>query len=70
MRDWVIAVLWCRFEWFVLLAIYVTENGPKPVANWVFVNTPLGFCLRLDALRRGDFPMARRITEILNAAGR
>lgn len=65
-RDWLFGQLWLRSEWFRLLAIYLGQNAWKPVAHWVFVNTPLGFALRHEALRRGDLPMAIRITQILN----
>lgn len=70
MRDWLIAWIWLRSPRFVELCIYIGQHGAKPLAHWVFINTPLGFTLRAEALRRGDLAMARRITEILNEAER
>lgn len=70
MRDWLVSWLWGRSPRFVLLCLYVAEHGAKPLSHWVFINTPVGMCLRAEALRRGDLAQARRITEILDAAER
>lgn len=70
MRDWLMGELWYRSITFRRLAIFLGQCAWPTVAHWVFVNTPLGYALRIEALQRGDLAAARRITEILNEAER
>jgi hypothetical protein len=56
--------LW-RFVWFRVSVITLCRIAPRPVANWLALETPLAFSLRELFRERGDQEAATECSRAL-----